>query len=194
MFLDMQNMQEQLIDCLTDLKEASDLGTGSWLVVGASTSEMIGERIGTHTSLAVGRMVAETVLEFVRHCGCHVAFQCCEHLNRALVVQKPEAIKKGWIEVSAIPVPGAGGAVAAWAYELLPNSCLVNEITADAGIDIGDTLIGMHLKRVAVPVRGRLKQIGLAHVTMAKTRPPLIGGVRGVYDAKVAEQRLMMEQ
>ena len=185
-----EDIAAQLQTCLADLQVAAKLGPGDMLVVGASTSEVSGQRIGTATSLAIGRVMVQQVLAFTEATGCDVAFQCCEHLNRALVVARLRVREHGWTEVSAIPVPGAGGAVAAEAYRALPDACLVESIQADAGIDIGDTLIGMHLCRVAVPVRGTLTAIGAAHVTMAKTRPPLIGGTRAVYDAQVAAERL----
>lgn len=176
--------------CLQDLQEAAKLGPGSVLVVGASSSEVIGKRIGSATSLQIGRILVDEILQYANEVGCHVAFQCCEHLNRALVVTRSLMKERGWVEVSAIPVPGAGGAVAAQAYRQMPDACLVETIQADAGMDIGDTFIGMHLRRVAVPVRGRTKNVGQAHVTMARTRPPLIGGQRAVYDPAEAARRL----
>lgn len=181
-----QNLQM----CLEDLLAAANLGPGSVLVVGASSSEVIGQRIGSATSLQVGQTLVDEILRHASQAGYDVAFQCCEHLNRALVVSRSLMKARGWQEVSAIPVPGAGGAVAGQAYRQLPEACLVETIAADAGIDIGDTFIGMHLRRVAVPVRGRTRQIGQAHVTMARTRPPLIGGQRAVYDAAEASRRL----
>src|SRR5579875_1585302 len=152
-------VRSALQTCLSDLHTAAHLSRGRLLVVGASTSEIAGERIGTATSGELGRVVVETVLDFCASTGCDAAFQCCEHLNRALVVSRGLAAQKGWREVSAVPVMGAGGAVAAHAFFALPNACLVERIEADAGIDIGDTLIGMHLKPVAVPVRGTLTQV-----------------------------------
>lgn len=183
-----------VMDCLRDLQGAANLTQGDVLVVGASSSEVIGKRIGTATSLEVGQAIVAAVLEFARSVGCEVVFQCCEHLNRSLVTTRALAKQRGWREVTAIPVPGAGGAVAACAYQALPDACLVEQVEVDAGIDIGDTLIGMHLRRVAVPVRGRIQQIGQAHVVMAKSRSPLIGGARAVYTAEEAAQRLQPGQ
>ena len=179
-----------LRNCLEDLQAAANLGADSVLVLGASSSEVMGQRIGTATSLAIGKLLVAETLAFAEQTGCQVAFQCCEHLNRALVVSRPLMRRRGWREVSAVPVPGAGGAMAAQAYQLLDQACLVETVEADAGIDIGDTLIGMHLRRVAVPVRGRTNRIGQAHVTMARTRPPLIGGERAMYDPVAAARRL----
>lgn len=181
---------ESLQMCLEDLQAVAQLGPGSLLVVGASSSEVVGKHIGSATSLGMGSIIASEVLRHANQAGYQVAFQCCEHLNRALVVTRWLMKERGYTEVSAIPVPGAGGAVAAQAYRQLPDACLVETVQADAGIDIGDTFIGMHLRRVAVPVRGRTKSIGQAHVTMARTRPPLIGGQRAVYSAEEASRRL----
>ncbi len=188
--VNLQQVQHELKECLMDLRQASGLGSGQLLVVGASSSEVVGRRIGTSTSLEVGEAIVQTVLEFAEEVGCFVAFQCCEHLNRALVVESEVAEKLNLRVVTAVPVPGAGGAVAAHAFFTLRQPCLVESVQADAGLDIGDTLIGMHLKRVAVPVRGRRNQVGEAHVTMARTRPPLVGGARAVYDVEEARRRM----
>ncbi|GMA50919.1 UPF0340 protein [Alicyclobacillus contaminans] len=187
---DLARIQVELRECLEDLRQAAGLGSGSLLVVGASSSEVMGQRIGTATSEAVGAAIVASVFEFAEQCGCSVAVQCCEHLNRALVVERETAVRYGLEEVYAIPVPGAGGAVAAHAYFSMRQPCLVSAVRADAGIDIGDTLIGMHLKPVAVPVRGRRNTVGAAHVTMARTRPPRIGGERAVYDVAEARRRI----
>jgi uncharacterized protein (TIGR01440 family) len=188
--IDVAAVRAEITECLQDLQSVARLGAGKVLVVGASTSEIIGKKIGTSTSLQVGAEVVRAVLDFAEDVGCDVAFQCCEHLNRALVVSREVALRQGLKLVTAIPVPGAGGAVPAHAWFVLPDPCLVESIEADAGIDIGDTLIGMHLRKVAVPVRGRRNTVGKAHVTMATTRPPLIGGVRAVYDVEEARRRL----
>lgn len=192
--IEVSQLKADVRSCLDDLRTATSLQAGDVLVVGTSTSEIMGQRIGKATSLEVGAAVVEVCLEFAEHTGCSLAFQCCEHLNRSLVVEKWLAKQRGWREVSAIPVPGAGGSLAANAYFQLPGACLVETVEADAGIDIGDTLIGMHLKRVAVPVRGRKNQVGKAHVTMASTRAPLVGGSRAVYDIEVARAKVFPEQ
>ena len=175
-------IEGELQSALEDLQAVSNLGQNDLLVIGASSSEVVGKRIGTSTSLGIGYRIVQTVLLFAERYGFDVAFQCCEHLNRALVVERDLAQRRGYTVVSAVPVPGAGGAVAAEAYGAFQNPCLVERIEAEAGIDLGDTLIGMHLRRVAVPVRPRVSSVGKAHVTMARTRPPLIGGIRAVYD------------
>lgn len=183
-------LTKQILGCLDSLQEVAQLGQGKLLVVGASSSEVVGQKIGTATSLHVGQLIVHAVSSFAQKFGFDVAYQCCEHLNRALVIDRVFAERRGYTEVSAIPVPGAGGAVAATAYQKLRDPCLVAGVIADAGIDIGDTLIGMHLRAVVVPVRGRYTSVGRAHVTMARTRPPLIGGNRTIYDAAIAAERL----
>lgn len=175
---------------LDDLQEVAILGPNQLLVVGASSSEVIGQRIGTATSMHIGRQLVAVIQAFAAKTGCFVAFQCCEHLNRSLVVERTYAALHHLPEVQAIPVPGAGGAVASAAFFAMASPCLVSSVEADAGIDIGDTFIGMHLKQVAVPVRGRTRQIGEAHVTMARCRPPLVGGARAIYNLDTARQFL----
>jgi uncharacterized protein (TIGR01440 family) len=166
---------------LDDLQEQAQLTEGELLIIGCSTSEVVGKKIGTSGTAEVAATIYDTLLQFRKKCSIELAFQCCEHLNRALVVERKTALTRNLQIVSAIPVPTAGGAMAAYAYEHFHDPVLVEHIQADAGIDIGDTLIGMHLKHVAVPVRSKVKSIGHAHVTIAKTRPKLIGGERAVY-------------
>ncbi|MDY0323555.1 MAG: TIGR01440 family protein [Candidatus Carbobacillus sp.] len=151
------------------------------LVIGVSTSEIMGKPIGTDSSLTIASDLFQVFETWGRARGVHLAFQCCEHLNRALVTTA-EAWKKFHLErVTVRPIPKAGGAMATIAYERLPDALCVETVFADAGIDIGDTLIGMHLKRVAVPVRPPERRIGAAQITMAYTRPKLIGGPRAEY-------------
>lgn len=165
-----------------ELLEAAGLSPGQVLVVGCSTSEVIGRRIGTAGSEAVAGAILEPLLEATQAAGVHLAVQCCEHLNRALVVERAAAERYGWERVTVVPVPRAGGALAARAMRRLPDAVVVEEIKADAGLDIGLTLIGMHLRRVAVPVRLKTAAIGHARVVAARTRPKLIGGARAVYE------------
>ncbi|REK69617.1 TIGR01440 family protein [Paenibacillus paeoniae] len=165
-----------------ELAIAGKLEEGHLVVIGTSTSEVLGERIGTSGTLETAAAIYRGV-EAVRNQIPFVpVYQCCEHLNRALVMEEAEATRRGLEVVYAVPVPKAGGSMAAYAYGQFVKPCLVEQIEANAGIDIGDTFIGMHLKRVAVPVRPSIKTIGEAHVTMAITRPKLIGGARAVYD------------
>jgi len=162
---------------------AAAAGLKSWqlLVVGTSTSEVIGRTIGTSGTTEAAAAIFAGVEAARQDIGFAPLFQCCEHLNRALVVERAAADRYGLELVSAVPIPGAGGSMAAYAYRHLPDACLVERVEAHAGIDIGDTLIGMHLRRVAVPVRPSIRSIGEAHVTMAYARPKLIGGARAVY-------------
>ncbi|MCM2675966.1 TIGR01440 family protein [Alkalicoccobacillus plakortidis] len=167
---------------LEDLHQAKSLTTGDLLVIGTSTSEVIGEHIGTNGSEEVATAIYQTLLAYKEKTGVELAFQCCEHLNRALVVEANSARTRGYEPVSAVPIRKAGGAMAEYAFSQMNSPVLVESIRADAGIDIGDTFIGMHLRQVAVPVRSQIKEIGAAHVTMAITRPKLIGGIRAVYE------------
>lgn len=181
----LQSVAEDTERCVRELAAAGKLKAGQLLVVGTSTSEVIGRRIGTSGATDAAREAARAIfagIEAVRRdIGFHPLFQCCEHLNRALVTTREAAERYGLTEVSAVPVPGAGGTMAAFAYRNLPDACLVESVQAHAGLDIGDTLIGMHLRPVAVPVRPSVRTIGEAHVTMAFARPKLIGGERAVY-------------
>ncbi|WP_078593507.1 TIGR01440 family protein [Evansella clarkii] len=181
MTVNFSTVKQSLADALTDLQQAAQLESGQLLVVGTSTSEVMGEHIGTSGTREAAEAIWEALSEFQEKTGVALAFQCCEHLNRALVVKREYSDFNRLELVSAVPVPGAGGSMAALAYEKLENAVLAEEIKADAGIDIGDTLIGMHLKKVAVPVRSKVRQVGEAHLTMARTRPKLIGGERAVY-------------
>jgi uncharacterized protein (TIGR01440 family) len=182
MALAIEQWEAELNSILTDFNDQVQLKKGQVLVVGCSTSEIIGQRIGTAGTEKVAAMVFRQLRDFQVKTGIQLAFQCCEHLNRAIVVERATAEQRDLDEVTVIPVRTAGGAMAAHAYQNLEDAAVVEFIKADAGIDIGDTLIGMHMKHVAVPVRVPQKSIGHAHVTLAKTRPKLIGGARAVYE------------
>ncbi|MGW6380012.1 TIGR01440 family protein [Peribacillus butanolivorans] len=166
---------------LHEFQEEAALKEKQLLVMGCSTSEVIGKRIGTDGTIDVAGMIFAVMEDFQRKTGIQVAYQCCEHLNRALVLPRDTAVRRDYEEVSVVPVRTAGGSMATYAYQQWKDAIVVEHIKAEAGIDIGDTFIGMHLKHVAVPVRVSIKEIGHAHVTMAKTRPKLIGGERAVY-------------
>ena len=161
--------------------ERSDMRPIRLLVVGCSTSEIAGGMIGKASVPELGPEVAGALMQAAAESGVILAFQCCEHLNRALVVEREVAEKHGYEEVCAVPHPKAGGSCASAAYRLMKDPVLVEEISADAGLDIGNTLIGMHLKAVAVPVRLSMNKIGEAPLTAAITRPKLIGGERAKY-------------
>jgi len=169
-------------EALRELLDTARVERGRLVVVGGSTSEVQGERIGTRPALEVGEALLAGLAPAAAAAGAVLALQCCEHLNRALVVPREAMLRFGLQEVTARPVPGAGGALAAAYWNLLGDeACLVASLSADAGLDIGDTLIGMHLRPVAVPVRLAVKSVGQAHVVGARTRPPLIGGRRAQY-------------
>ncbi|MDG0794466.1 TIGR01440 family protein [Cohnella ginsengisoli] len=171
----------QVEKALSELAEVAALGAGQIVVLGVSTSEVQGRRIGTSGAPAVAREIYEGVRRVRDRKGFETVWQCCEHLNRALVTERSLAAARGWTIVSAVPVPKAGGSMAAYAYGQLTDPCLVEAVSVDAGLDIGETLIGMHLRPVAVPVRPSGRWIGEARVTMAYARPKLIGGERAVY-------------
>ncbi|MFD0590580.1 TIGR01440 family protein [Paenibacillus sp. GCM10027627] len=177
----LKHVAVQVETVLHELVLAGKLGGDQLLVVGASTSEVLGQRIGTAGALEAAAAIYAGIEAVQRQIPFVPVFQCCEHLNRALVMDEATALRYNLEFVQAVPVPKAGGSMAAYAYAKLERPCLVEKIEAHAGIDIGDTFIGMHLKRVAVPVRPSIKTIGSAHVTMAVTRPKLIGGERAVY-------------
>ncbi|MDQ0177551.1 TIGR01440 family protein [Bacillus chungangensis] len=182
MTLQIEQWRKQLSLVLQEFSSQVSFDKETVMVIGCSTSEVVGERIGTAGTLKVAKMIFDELKAFAEEHQVKLAFQCCEHLNRALVIEKETAALKDLEEVAVIPVQTAGGALAAYAYEHLRNPVVVEYIKADAGIDIGDTFIGMHLKHVAVPVRVSIKDIGDAHVTLVKTRPKLIGGARAVYE------------
>lgn len=179
--LDLSVLQGQVRDAIKGLLDKANLKPGQVLVLGCSTSEVQGNRIGSAGRGDIAEAILNGADEALSGTGVELAVQCCEHLNRALVVKREVLEKYNLTEVSVVPVPKAGGATAATALKRLSDPAVVETIQAHAGIDIGDTLIGMHLRPVAVPVRIPDVCVGHAHVTMARTRPKLIGGNRAVY-------------
>jgi len=176
-----ETIEQAVRTVVGELVAAGGLKRGQLLVIGVSTSEVLGRRIGTSGTTDAAAAIYAGVDAVSREIGFYPAFQCCEHLNRALVLEREAAEKYGLDEVAAVPVPKAGGSMAAYAYRSLTDAVLVESVRAHAGIDIGDTFIGMHLRPVAVPVRPSIREVGQARVTMAFTRPKLIGGERAVY-------------
>ena len=168
-----------------ELLQIAKVEAGDILVVGCSTSEVAGAGIGTFSSPELAEVVFGGIYQATEESGIYLAAQCCEHLNRALILEKEAARKYGYEMVNVVPQPKAGGSFATAAYKAFENPVAVEHIKAHVGIDIGDTLIGMHLKDVAVPVRIRTKEIGDAHVVCARTRPKFIGGERAVYDGEL---------
>ncbi|MED1740591.1 TIGR01440 family protein [Bacillus swezeyi] len=180
----MENLEQTWRSILEEFDKEANLRAGQITVIGCSTSEVAGRHIGTSGSEEIAETIYKGLEELQQKTGAALAFQCCEHLNRSLVVEEETAAAWRLPIVFAVPVPKAGGSMASYAYKHMKAPVLVERIEADAGIDIGDTFIGMHLKPVAVPVRVSEKQLGEAHVTLARTRPKLIGGVRAVYEAE----------
>jgi uncharacterized protein (TIGR01440 family) len=186
--VDLLAIERQVSEIVDDVARQAALTSRQILVVGCSTSEVMGKQIGKAGSQEVAAAIYRGIRTVQERMGFAVAFQCCEHLNRALVLERDVMERYGWDEVSVIPVPAAGGSMAAHAYEQLEDAVVVEHIQAHAGVDIGDTFIGMHLKHVAVPIRPSLRTVGEAHVTAATTRPKLIGGARAVYERTSSNQ------
>lgn len=176
----MLSIKEQAREVAIELCDIAKLSKGQILVVGCSTSEVCGSKIGSNSSPETAIELFAGIYEFCKERGIYVAAQCCEHLNRAVIIEKEAIGNQEYCNV--VPQPKAGGSFATAAYAAFDNPVAVEEIKADAGIDIGDTLIGMHLKKVAVPVRLKNNTIGEAHVVAARVRPKFIGGSRAVYD------------
>lgn len=166
---------------ITELLEASSLSKGDILVIGCSSSEMIGGTIGKNSAPEAADALLDAIYPILSQKGIFLAAQCCEHLNRAIIIERECAEKYGLDEVCAVPQPKAGGSFATAVYNKMNDPVAVESIKAHAGIDIGSTLIGMHLKAVAVPVRLSVSKIGEAYIVCARTRPKFIGGERTVY-------------
>jgi len=178
----LKKVKEEAEKAAEELIAAAKLSKGDILVVGCSSSEVTGERIGTASSLETAQAVFEGIYQVVTEKGIFLAAQCCEHLNRALIIEKELAVRERLPIVNVVPQPKAGGSFGTTAYSRFQQPVAVEHIKAQAGMDIGDTLIGMHLQDVAVPVRIEIKQIGQAHLVCARTRGKFIGGARAVYD------------
>ena len=177
------SIYEQTTAAITELCEKAKLKPGAIVVVGCSTSEVVGAKIGTNSSPEVAGEIFRALYNFTQSKELHLAVQCCEHLNRAIIVER--AAVPFAQPVNVVPQPKAGGSLATQAYAGFADPVAVEEIKADAGLDIGFTLIGMHLKQVAVPLRLEHNTIGEAMVLAARTRPKFIGGIRAVYDEEL---------
>ena len=160
---------------------STDLKKGDIIVIGCSSSEILGSKIGKGSSFCAAKIVFDTVYPKLCEKGIYLAAQCCEHLNRALVIESECADKYGYDAVAVKPQPKAGGSFATLTYENMKSPVVVEHIKAHAGLDIGLTLIGMHLRDVAVPLRLSINRIGEATIVCAYTRPKFIGGSRAVY-------------
>ncbi len=175
-----KTLYSQAKETILEIIEKAKLVKGNILVVGCSTSEIIGAKIGTNSAPEVAEEVFSAFYKVAKEKQIFLAVQCCEHLNRAIVTER-DAIGNAEI-VNVVPKPKAGGSLATVAYKTFTNPVVVEDIKADAGIDIGFTLIGMHLKKVAVPVRLVNNKIGEALIVAARTRPKFIGGIRAEYN------------
>lgn len=171
---------------VNEFLEKAKLKRGDLIVVGCSTSEIASKRIGTYSSAELGEAVFLAMYEEFNKADIYIAAQCCEHLNRALIMEREAAQHFCYDEVNVVPQPKAGGSFATAAYKYFEEPVAVEAIQAKGGIDIGDTLIGMHLKSVAVPIRLEQTVIGGAHIVCARTRAKYIGGERAHYNEELA--------
>lgn len=178
-------VREESANAARQLAEAARLHKGQIVVIGCSTSEVVGHQVGSWSTPEVANAIFEGLNSVFAPMGVYMAAQCCEHLNRALIVEH-EAVPNGQI-VNVLPQPKAGSSFATAAYQSFRHPVALEEIQADAGLDIGGTLIGMHLKKVAVPVRLQQDHIGQAIVLAARVRPKFIGGERAIYDESLKD-------
>ena len=166
---------------ITELIEISKIKSGDILVIGCSSSEIMGGDIGKASSIDAAKAVFDGIYPILKEKGIYLAAQCCEHLNRAIIIEHSAAEKFNLEIVNVMPQPKAGGSFATTAWQNMEHPVAVEHIKASAGLDIGNTLIGMHLKEVAVPVRLSINKIGKAPIVCARTRPKFIGGDRAHY-------------
>lgn len=181
MKLSEKELKDQLTEIVNDILAEAHLKKGDLFVLGCSTSEVVGGHIGKNSSAEVGQWIIRTLKELLDPKEIALAVQGCEHLNRALVVERTVAEAKNFEIVSVVPGLHAGGACSVAAFDQFNDPVEVEHVVGQAGIDIGDTSIGMHIKHVQVPVRPRLKTLGQAHVTALRSRPKYIGGPRANY-------------
>ncbi|HGF8102748.1 TIGR01440 family protein [Enterococcus faecium] len=181
MKLSEKELKDQLTEIVNDILAEAHLKKGDLFVLGCSTSEVVGGHIGKNSSAEVGQWIIRTLKELLDPKEIALAVQGCEHLNRALVVERTVAEAKNFEIVSVVPALHAGGACSVAAFDQFNDPVEVEHVVGQAGIDIGDTSIGMHIKHVQVPVRPRLKTLGQAHVTALRSRPKYIGGPRTNY-------------
>ena len=177
----LEQIRTQACVAITELLEQAKLNPGDLLVIGCSSSEMVGSRIGKNSSMEAAEAAFHAIYPVLQERDILLAVQCCEHLNRALIVERTTADRFGYEVVNVCPQPKAGGSFATVAWKTFASPVAVEHIRAKAGLDIGGTLIGMHLKEVAVPVRLSVTHIGQAPILCARTRPKFIGGARAVY-------------
>ena len=179
-----EQAEQEAAEAARELAEIAHLRRGQIVVIGCSTSEVVGHQVGSWSTPEVADAIFRGLSSVFSPMGVYLAAQCCEHLNRALILETEAAEKYGYEPVNVMPQPKAGGSFATAAWQAFADPVAVEHIAAHAGMDIGDTLIGMHLKDVAVPVRLSIRQIGEAHLVCARTRRKFVGGVRAVYDER----------
>ena len=177
-----EDIKKAAESAVLELIDAAGLSGGDIFVVGCSSSEIVGATIGHGSAYEAAKAVLDGIYPILCERGIFLAAQCCEHLNRALIIERECAMRYGYETVSVKPQPKAGGSFATATYEALSSPVAVEHIKAHAGIDIGGTLIGMHLRDVAVPVRLSISRIGEANILCARTRPKYIGGARAIYE------------
>ncbi|MDD6309069.1 MAG: TIGR01440 family protein [Clostridia bacterium] len=178
----MEEIRKAVCEAVEALVDAAALTEKQIMILGCSTSEVAGSKIGKGSVYEIGETIIRAALSVLSPRGIYLAVGCCEHLNRAVCMPREAAEKYGFEIVSVLPAIHAGGSAATAAYKYMDNPCMVEFARCHAGMDIGDTFIGMHLRHVAVPVRLPIHEIGCAHVTYAKTRPKYIGGCRAIYE------------
>jgi uncharacterized protein (TIGR01440 family) len=179
--IDLTQLRQDIRSLAEEINAAARLQAGDIFVLGCSSSEILGHHIGQASCAKTGAVIVEELLAYLTPQGIFLAVQGCEHINRALVVEREVQLRHGFEEVSVLPRLKAGGACAEAAYHLAADPVVIEHVTAKAGIDIGDTAIGMHVRFVQIPFRPSIKTIGQAHVTCLISRPKLIGGHRATY-------------
>lgn len=179
---DLIKIEQQVKEAITELLQSAQLPKGSLFVLGCSSSEVVGGVIGKNSNLEVAQVIVKTILEQCQKHNVELCVQGCEHINRSLVIEREVAERFNYEIVSVIPALHAGGACSVVAYESMRDPVVVEHVVAKAGLDIGDTSIGMHVKHVQIPKRLNVKEIGAAHVTALTSRPKLVGGPRAVYE------------
>ena len=177
----LSNITNETKRAITELIEVSKIKSGEILIIGCSSSEIMGGDIGKASSMDAAKAVFDGIYPILKEKGIYLAAQCCEHLNRAIIIEQAAAEKFNLEIVNVMPQPKAGGSFATTAWQNMEHPVAVEHIKASAGLDIGNTLIGMHLKEVAVPVRLSINKIGKAPIVCARTRPKFIGGERAHY-------------
>ena len=180
-------LKKQANAVINEVIDKASLKEGSLIVIGCSSSEVLGDRMGTNSSVEIADCLYEEISKVLNDKGIDLAVQCCEHLNRAIVIEKKVALNRGFEQVNVIPQPKAGGSFATAHYKALKEPVVVENIAskADAGIDIGGVMVGMHIKPVVVPIKLENRHIGEAIILAGRHRPKFIGGQRAVYDEEL---------